>query len=141
MTLEDTLETFRYFISEADKLNLAYIELVRYIEMMDPVFDGKKRGTKHDVVESYASYVKNSHLFLNGGIFPEEGTSLVSDGKASAIVFGFLWIGHPDLAKRIQHGKPLHPEKTDFTTLYGIVGGSLEKQRAGYVDYPEAQYD
>ena len=41
MTLEDTLETFRYFVAEADKLNLAYINLVRYVEMMDPVFDGR----------------------------------------------------------------------------------------------------
>uniref|UniRef100_A0A0W0GEA9 NADH:flavin oxidoreductase/NADH oxidase N-terminal domain-containing protein n=1 Tax=Moniliophthora roreri TaxID=221103 RepID=A0A0W0GEA9_MONRR len=139
MTLEDTLETFRYFISEADKLNLAYIDLVRYVEMMDPVLDGKKRATKHDVVESYVSYVKNSHLFLNGGIFPEEGATLVSDGKAAAIVFGFLWIGHPDLAKRIQHGKPLHPEKTDFKTLYGIFGGSLEEQRVGAKNNPRSR--
>jgi hypothetical protein len=41
MTLEDTLETFRYFVTEADKLKLAYIKLVRYIEMLDPVFDGR----------------------------------------------------------------------------------------------------
>ncbi|KAK7034017.1 hypothetical protein VNI00_012448 [Paramarasmius palmivorus] len=141
MTLEDTLETFRYFVAEADKLKLAYINLVRYVEMMDPVFDGKKRGIPHDVVESYGSYVKNSLLFLNGGIFPDEGAKLIADGKAAAIAFGFLWIGHPDLAKRIQFGKPLHPEKTDFKTLYGIPGASLEEQKAGYTDYPEEQYN
>ncbi|KAK7049824.1 hypothetical protein VNI00_005254 [Paramarasmius palmivorus] len=141
MSLEDTLETFRYFVTEADKLKLAYINLVRYVELMDPTIDGKKRAIPHDIVESYGPYVKNSLLFLNGGIFPDEGAKLVKDGKAAAISFGFLWIGHPDLAKRIQHGKPLHPEKTDFTTLFGVPGGSLEQQKAGYTDYTEEEYN
>jgi hypothetical protein len=34
MPWEDTLETFKFFVAEADKLNLAYINLVRY-ELMD----------------------------------------------------------------------------------------------------------
>lgn len=40
MPLQETLDTFSYFISEADKLGLAYITLVRYVESFDPVFDG-----------------------------------------------------------------------------------------------------
>jgi hypothetical protein len=40
MPLEDTLETFSYFITEADKLGLAYITLLRYIEFFDLLIDG-----------------------------------------------------------------------------------------------------
>ncbi|KAF9263622.1 FMN-linked oxidoreductase [Marasmius fiardii PR-910] len=140
MSLVETLKTYRHFLFEADKLNLAYVCLVRYSEASDPVLDGRKRGTPHDVVEAYRSYVKNSRFFVNGGVFPNEGAQLIIDGKADAIVFGFLWVGHPDLAKRVQYGKALHPERTDVTKLYGF-DGSIEEQAAGYTDYPAEKYD
>ncbi|KAF9263621.1 FMN-linked oxidoreductase [Marasmius fiardii PR-910] len=139
MPLEETLGTYRYFISEVDKLKLAYICLVRYSDVTDPVIDGQRRGIPHDVLESYRPYVKKSRLFLNGGFSPDEGAQLIADGKADAIVFGFLYIGHPDLAKRIQYGKPLLPEATQITKLYDF-DGSLEEQAAGYTDYPEEEY-
>ena len=41
MTLEDTVETYKYFISEAEKLDLAYITLVRYIAGYDVEIDGQ----------------------------------------------------------------------------------------------------
>ncbi|KAK7687075.1 hypothetical protein QCA50_009575 [Cerrena zonata] len=53
MPLEETLETFNYFISEANKLNLAYITLVRWSPLLDPA----GRGTKHDVIASYGHLI------------------------------------------------------------------------------------
>lgn len=41
MPLQETLDTFSYFISEADKIGLSYIVLLRYAEALDPVFDGE----------------------------------------------------------------------------------------------------
>ena len=41
MPLKETLDTFSYFISEADKIGLSYIVLLRYTEALDPVFDGE----------------------------------------------------------------------------------------------------
>jgi hypothetical protein len=41
MPLQETLDTYRYFISEADKLNLSYITLVRYIAHADVEIDGE----------------------------------------------------------------------------------------------------
>ena len=41
MTLEDTLETYSYFIKEADAMGLAYICLLRYAAKLDASFDGK----------------------------------------------------------------------------------------------------
>ncbi|KAL0579838.1 hypothetical protein V5O48_002146 [Marasmius crinis-equi] len=140
MPLEQTLKDYRYLVTEIDKHKIAYITMVRYVEMIDPVFDGVPRGIKHDPVESYRSYVKNAKFFPNGGIFPDEAVKLISEGNADAVVFGFLHIAHPDLAKRIKHGKPLHPEATNFALMYGN-GGTVEEQHAGYTDYPAEKYD
>ena len=40
MPLQETLDTYSYFITEADKLNLAYFTLVRYQTSLDVEFDG-----------------------------------------------------------------------------------------------------
>ena len=40
MPLEENIETYRYFLSEADKLNLSYITLRRYSPLLDAEFDG-----------------------------------------------------------------------------------------------------
>ena len=41
MPLQDTLDTFGHIVSEADKLGLAYITLVRAVSKLDVVFDGE----------------------------------------------------------------------------------------------------
>ena len=41
MPLDDALATFSYLISEADKLGVAFIELMRYVEKYDVAYDGK----------------------------------------------------------------------------------------------------
>ena len=40
MPLQETLDTFSYFITEADKLNLAYITLLRYHPFLDAEING-----------------------------------------------------------------------------------------------------
>ncbi|KAJ3756820.1 hypothetical protein EV360DRAFT_71668 [Lentinula raphanica] len=140
MPLEETLETFSYFISEADKLGIAYIDLMRYAEVLDPVFDGKKRATKHDVVASYAHLMKHAKVFSNAGWTGEEAAAAVKDGKVEGVFFGMGWISHPDFAARLEHGKPVNTP-IDFTTLYGVKDStSEEEQRKGYADYPAAEY-
>jgi 2,4-dienoyl-CoA reductase-like NADH-dependent reductase (Old Yellow Enzyme family) len=128
MPLQETLDTFRYFISEADKLGLAYISLVRYTQ----VEDGKERATPHDVLESYRSSITKSKLLINGGVTPEEGESLVSSGKVDGVVIGFQFITHPDLVKRVLHGKPLD-NVPDFPHL---SWKNEVDMRIGYTDYP-----
>ena len=41
MPLPETVETYKYFITEAEKLDLAYIVLVRYTGALDVKFDGR----------------------------------------------------------------------------------------------------
>ncbi|KAF8997115.1 hypothetical protein BDQ17DRAFT_1248994 [Cyathus striatus] len=137
MPLEDTIETYSYFIKEADKLGLAYIELMRYSAKLDVVVDGKGRATQHDILETYAPLIKNSKVFVNVDVTPEEGATLISTKKVDAIAIGFNWITHPDLAKRVKHGKPLD----NYPDIPHLQWGKDEKDLAvGYTTYPEATY-
>ena len=49
MPVPDTVETYKYFITEAEKLDLAYIALVRYVAGADVEIDGGCliRGSGH----------------------------------------------------------------------------------------------
>ncbi|KIK52848.1 hypothetical protein GYMLUDRAFT_49694 [Collybiopsis luxurians FD-317 M1] len=139
MPLDETIETYSYFISEAEKLGIVYIDLVRYLDSLDPVIEGKKRATQHDILATYTPLIKKAQVFANGGFSPEEAAAVVKSGQVSGIFFGMAWITHPDLAKRLKYGKPLD-NKPDFGTLYGKYYAPEEEQRHGYVDYPEADY-
>jgi len=139
MPLQETLDTYSYFITEADKLNLAYFTLVRYTPAFDAEYDGVRRGTNHDILESYRPYIKNAKLVLNAGILPEEGEALVASGKVDAVGIGFNWITHPDLAKRVQHGKPLN-NIPDIPRLQTKEGDEEDTWSKGYTDYPVAVY-
>ena len=95
---------------------------------------GKHRTTVHDVIESYGLILKNTNVVVNGGVTPEEGAGLVAERKVDAISLAIPFISHPDLVKRVKHGKPLdNPVQT--TRFYGVQNGSV-----GYTDYPEAVY-
>jgi len=133
MPLPDTVETYKYFITEAEKLDLSYIVLVRYILM----FDAELRGTQHDVLETFRPFVKNTKLFLNGRVTVQEGEQLIAAGKIDGISIGFDWITHPDLLKRILHGKPLDniPDFPHLQTKTEAGDWSI-----GYTDYPTAVY-
>lgn len=139
MPLQENIDTFRYFISQADVLDLGYIILVRHIAGLDPMIDGKHRSPKHDVLKTYRPCITNSPLFLNGELTPEEANQLIAANEIDAAAFGMLWIGNPDLAKRIEHGIPINV-KPDPKTYYG--GGPqipYEEQKKGYTDYPAAR--
>ncbi|THU90444.1 flavo protein NADH-dependent oxidoreductase [Dendrothele bispora CBS 962.96] len=139
MPLDETKETFGYLVQEADKMGIGYIVLARYWELGDPMIDGKRRGTPHDVIEAYGPLIKNSQKFSNTQFTPEEAAKYISEGKLDAVLFGTAWIAHPDLAKRVQYGKPLD-NQPDPKTFYGH-STDLEELRKGYTDYPEAKYD
>ncbi|KAG6901761.1 hypothetical protein C0995_008236 [Termitomyces sp. Mi166 len=136
MPLQEALDTYKYFLTEADKLGLSYITLVRYSEKLDVEYDGKKRATVHDILESYRSLIKNAKVFLNTGVSPAEGAALIEAGKIDGIVIGFDWITHPDLMKRVEHGKPLD-NVPDIKNLYWREG---IQPSIGYTDYPTAKY-
>ncbi|PPQ86621.1 hypothetical protein CVT25_006805 [Psilocybe cyanescens] len=135
MPLQDTLNTFSYFISEADKLNLSYIALVRYNPVWDAALNGTLRGTDHDVLEAYRPYIRNSKVFINTGVTPEEGEELISAGKIDGVFIGLNWATHPDLAKRVEQGIALNnPPNVPLLQ----APASQDDYVSGYTDYPTA---
>ncbi|KAK7052201.1 Oxidored-FMN domain-containing protein [Favolaschia claudopus] len=139
MPLDETIATFGYLLTEINKFGLAYVCLVRYNPMFDPEFEpGKKRATVHDVFQTYIPFLKNTPIWINSGVTLEEGEEFLKSysGKVAGIFMGFNWLTHPDLAKRLQEGKPLD-NVLDFSTLYGAVG---VEPALGYTDYKEAVY-
>lgn len=83
--------------------------------------------------------IKNTAVFWNGEVTAEEGASLIASGQIDAVEFGRMWIAHPDLGKRIEHGKPLDTI-IDAKSLYGSPNLTEEELRKGYTDYPNAEY-
>ncbi|KAK0447215.1 hypothetical protein EV421DRAFT_2008686 [Armillaria borealis] len=134
MPIQETLDTFRYLISELDKLGIAYVTLMRYVE----AFDTTGRGTKHDVIDAYSSLLKNpaTRVFGNASFTGEEAARYIEDGKVDGVFFGIPWITNPDLVKRLEKGKALE-RNIDFATLYGRGGLEVDEKK-GYVDYPVA---
>lgn len=152
MPLPDTIHTYTYYITELAKMKLAYVQLVRYVPALDMTYPPSthKRGIPHDVLAVYASLIKPAHaeehleadirgpamptpefdalnptptrVFVNGGLTPEEASTLIDKGIVDAAVFGLPWIGNPDLQARIEQGVDITPYP-DFTTLYGPPEG------------------
>ncbi|KAJ7926199.1 flavoprotein NADH-dependent oxidoreductase [Mycena leptocephala] len=136
MPLQDTIDTFGYLLREVNKLGLSYVVLMRYSPYLDLEFDGKKRATQHDVVETFRPFLTNTPVFVNAGVTPAEAEELVESGKAAGVFMGLNWISHPDLGRRIKEGKQLD-NAPDFAHLYGAEGVD---PALGYVDYKEATY-
>ena len=174
MPLPDTIATFSYYISQICAMKPAYVQLVRYVPMMDPAIPSTsnesksyKRGTPHDVLAVYGPIIKPpaavlqeyseaayrgpampkasydsrnpspTRLFVNGGLTPSEADKLVEEEKIDAAVFGALWIGNPDLEKRLEKGMDVgHGINTnvDPKTFYNWPADGNPGN--GYTDYP-----
>lgn len=130
---------------------------------------GCRRGTPHDILAVYGPLIKTppvilqeyserafrgpahpapaydarnptpTRLFLNCGLTPSEADKLIEEEKIDAAVFGYLWIGNPDLQKRLEKGMDVGGkgvnQQVDPTTFYGVPGVDPKK---GYTDYPAA---
>ncbi|KAJ7113524.1 hypothetical protein C8R44DRAFT_631072, partial [Mycena epipterygia] len=105
MPLQETIDAFGYLLRGVNKLGLSYVVLTRYNAWMDPEYDGKKRGTPHDVVATFAPFLTETPIFVNSGVTPAEAEELVSSGTAAGIFIGINWITHPDLGKRVRQGR------------------------------------
>jgi 2,4-dienoyl-CoA reductase-like NADH-dependent reductase (Old Yellow Enzyme family) len=122
-----------------------------------------KRGIPHDVLAVYGPLIKvpkvslkehkeeqirgeampdpsspnptPTRLFLNGAITPSEANHLIDEGLVDAVVFGTLWIGNPDLQKRIEGGLDVGAginAAPNTKTFYQAPSGNPHE---GYTDY------
>ncbi|KAF8181248.1 hypothetical protein K438DRAFT_1768079 [Mycena galopus ATCC 62051] len=136
MPLQDTIDTYGHLLREVNKLGLSYVTLTRYNTWTDPEFNGKKRSTPHNVIETFSPFLTKTPIFGNSGVTPSEAEELISSGKVAGVFMGMNWLTHPDVGRRIQAGKPLE-YAPDFMTFYGAEGVD---RALGYTDYKEAIY-
>lgn len=114
---EDDMEAlYAHYVSQLDKLNLAYLHVKRpqaHAFDIDPVPMARKnfRG-KMIACSNYDA---------------ASAAALVASGTADAVAFGRAFIANPDLPERIRSGVPLN--RLDEATLYS-------PGEKGYTDYP-----
>jgi N-ethylmaleimide reductase len=111
----DIEELYGYYLSALDRINLAYLHVMRPLHEFskDPV--------------TMARAIFKGRLIAAGNYTPEGAEQLVSSGGADAVAFGKAFIANPDLVKRIISGSKLNePDEATFYT----------PGPEGYLDYP-----
>lgn len=118
----DPVATFTYLISELNKLDFAFIELMR----RSPMFPLPEGYPTADEIEVFSPMIKKS-LIANTAYNRSSAEEVLQKELAQMVSFGTLFLANPDLPKRFELDAPLN--QPDRMTMFG--GG--EK---GYIDYP-----
>ncbi|KAF7318936.1 hypothetical protein HMN09_00229400 [Mycena chlorophos] len=130
MPVAETIEVYGHLMKEVDKLGLAYVALVRYNAKKDTLLDGRPRGTEHDVLGTYAPFLPNTNVFVNGSVTPDEAVELLGGG-VDGVFFGMPFLTHPDLTRRIAERKTLD----SAPRVQYLYDGAGEDGSVGYTDY------
>jgi N-ethylmaleimide reductase len=118
---DNPVDTFTYLIGELNKLDFAYVELMRRSPMF-PVAS----YPKEDEIELFGKQV-NHTVIANTGYDKESAEAELSKGIAKIVSFGTLFLANPDLPRRFEKDASLN--QPDRATMFG--GGAN-----GYIDYP-----
>lgn len=122
MVLDDPKGTYTYLVQELNKLDFAYIELMK----RSPYFPSPAHYPADDEIELFGSMIKQT-VIANAGYDKASAEAELEKGIASLISFGTLFLANPDLPKRFEKEAILN--EPDRATMFG--GGAH-----GYVDYP-----
>ncbi len=117
----DPVATYSYLIGELNKLNFAYLHLMKKSPMF-PLLP----GYPEDEMEVFGKLVRHT-LIANGNYNKETGEAELQKGNADIISYGTLFLANPDLPKRFELDAAFNTP--DRAAMFG--GG--EK---GYTDYP-----
>lgn len=120
--LLDPIATFSYLIQELNKMEIAFVELMRRV----PKFPLLPGYPEKDELELFGPAIKHT-LIANSGFDRETGEMELRKGVADIISYGELFLANPDLPRRFELNAALN--QANHQTFYG--GG--EK---GYIDYP-----
>ncbi len=122
IALENPVATFTYLIKELNKMDIAFVELMRKSPMF-PLLEGYPTT---DEMEIFGTLIKHN-LIANGTYDGKTGEEILQNNKAAMISYGALYLANPDLPKRFELNAEFN--RPDHMTMFG--GG--EK---GYIDYP-----
>lgn len=113
--------TFNYLIGELNKLDFAYVELMK----RSPAYP-VPGYPEDDEIELFGKQLKQV-VIANSGYNKSSAGAELEKGIAKLISFGTLFLANPDLPRRFDKDAPLN--EPDRATMFG--GGA-----EGYIDYP-----
>lgn len=122
IVLDNPVETYTYLIEQLNKLDFAYVELMK----RSPFFPSPAHYPADDEVELFGKMIKKT-VIANTGYDKAKAEAELEKGIASLISFGTLFLANPDLPKRFKKDASLN--QPDRATMFG--GGAQ-----GYIDYP-----
>lgn len=122
IVLDDPIETFTYLIEELNKMDFAFVELMK----RSPMFPLLPHYPKDDEIELFGKLSHNT-LIANTAYTKETAEAELQKGIAKLISFGASFLANPDLPRRFELGAELN--QPDRGTMFG--GGEQ-----GYTDYP-----
>lgn len=122
IVLDNPVDTFTHLIQELNKLDIAFVELMK----RSPMFPFVESYPNVDEIEFFGPLV-NHTLIANTGYTRETAEQALEKGIAALISFGSSFLANPDLPKRFETNAALN--EPDRATMFG--GGET-----GYTDYP-----
>lgn len=122
MVLDDPAATYNYLIEALNKLDFAYVELMR----RSPHFPSPEHYVCENEIECFGRKIRQT-VIANGGYDKASAEAEIEKGIAGLVSFGTLYIANPDLPERFEKNAELG--KPDRATMFG--GGEH-----GYIDYP-----
>ncbi|MDR6806018.1 N-ethylmaleimide reductase [Dyadobacter sp. BE34] len=122
MVLDQPVETYQYLIEELNKLDFAYVELMK----RNPYFPSPSHYPAVDEVALIGRQIRQT-VIANTGYEKASAETELGKGIAQLISFGTLFLANPDLPARFELGAGLN--EPDRATM---VGGGAQ----GYTDYP-----
>lgn len=122
LVFDNPVATFTYLIQELNKMDLAFVELMK----RSPMFPLLPNYPEDDEIELFGKLSTNL-LIANTAYNKETAEAELQKGIVKLISFGSAFLANPDLPKRFELNAELN--QPDRSTWFG--GG--EK---GYTDYP-----
>ena len=122
IVMANPLATFTYLTEELNKMDIAFVELMKKSAMM-PLLPGHPEG---DEVELFGKMIRHN-LIVNGGYTRDSGEAELQKGIANMISYGSTFLANPDLPKRFELNAELN--QGDPATWFGGT-------ERGYTDYP-----
>ncbi|OQP48004.1 alkene reductase [Niastella populi] len=122
MILDDPAGTYTYLVEELNKLDFAYVELMK----RSPYFPSPAHYPADDEIDLFGGMIQQT-VIANAGYDEASGEAELEKGIAGLVSFGTLFLANPDLPKRFEVGAELN--QPDRATMFGGAA-------AGYIDYP-----
>ena len=122
IAFDDPSATYTYLINELNKLDFAFVELMK----RSPMFPLLPHYPADDEIERFGKLVK--HTLIAGTAYTRDtGEAELEKGIADLIAYGSAFLANPDLPRRFELGAELNTP--DRATMFG--GGEH-----GYTDHP-----